>query len=218
MQDFFDGLIPKIQEAVIKDFQDIQEQVGSEKIYAVVLGTDSSCVTLGLCVNTIEQMKKKDIDYAYNDLDAYLKSLEQYNLSDDEIDEIKNEPLPTTKWTPEEWVYESKEMATATVSKMLRDESKVISDKIKALSDETGFVADEIYDELHGGYYKKFIETVTTAFRNLIQSNAFGLAPENTTYFLHMVDDHRAEKIAKDSSKVLNVKNVHEEFLNQTKF
>ena len=218
MKDFFDGLIPKIQEAIVKDFQDIQKQVGSEKIYAAVLITDNSCVTLGLCVNTIEQMKKKDADYDYNDLDAYLKSLAQYNLSADEIDEIKNEPLPTTKWTPEEWAYDSKVMATATVSKLLLDESMAIADKIKALSDETGFVADEIYDELHGGYYKQFIETVTTAFRNVIQSNAFGLASENTTYFLHMVDDHRAETIAKNSSKILNVKNVHEEFLKQAKF
>ena len=209
MKDFFDGLIPKIQEAVIKDFQNIQKQVGGEKIYAVVLATDSDCITLGLWVNTIEQMKKKDIKYGYNDFDAYLKSFEQYNLSDEEIEEIKNGPPPTTKWMPDEWAYDSTK-AGGTV-----DISKLLFDKSRALCNEaSGSVTDEIYDE----FYSLFIETVTTAFRNLIQANAFGLAPEDVAYFLYMTDDDRVNDIVKESAKLLNTMKVYEEILKDSGF
>jgi len=186
VKDFFDGLIPKIQKAVIKDFQDILKQVGSEKIYAAVLTTDSDCITLGLWVNTIEQMEKKDIEYGYNDFDAYLKSFERYNLFDEEMEEIKNGPPPTTKWTPDEWAYDStKAGGTVDISKLLFDKSRVLYDEAN------GSVTDEIYGE----FYSLFIETVTTAFRNLIQANAFGLAPEDVTYFLYMTDDDRVNDI-----------------------
>jgi len=170
VKEFFEGLIPKIQEAVTKDFQDIQKQVGGEKIYAAVLATDSDCITLGLWVNTIERMEKKDIEYSYNDFDAYLKSLEQYNLSTKIIEEIKNAPPPTTKWMPDEWAYESNK-AGGTV-----DISKLLFDKSQALYDEAnGSVLDKVYDE----FYRLFIEAVTTAFRNLIQATSIARNTEN---------------------------------------
>ena len=209
MKEFFEELIPKIQEAVTKDFQDIQKQVGGEKIYAAVLATDSDCITLGLWVNTIERMEKKDIEYSYNDFDAYLKSLEQYNLSTKIIEEIKNAPPPTTKWMPDEWAYESNK-AGGTV-----DISKLLFDKSQALYDEANdSVLDKVYDE----FYRLFIEAVTTAFRNLIQANAFGLASEDVTYFLYMTDDDRVNDIVKDSSKLLNTVRVHEGFLKESRF
>jgi len=209
MKDFFEGLVPKIQEAVIKDFQNIQEQVGSEKIYAAVLATDSDCITLGLWVNTIEQMEKRDIEYGYNDFDAYLKGLEQYNFSDEVMEEIKNGPPPTTKWMPDEWKYASTK-AGGTV-----DISKLLYNKSKAIYDEAGdSMIDEIYDE----FYKLFIESVTTAFHNLIKANAFGLAPEDITYFLYMTDDDRVNSIVKESAKLLNTAGVCEEFLRDSRF
>ena len=209
MKDFFEGLIPKIQEAVINDFQDIQKQVGSEKIYAAVLATDSDCITLGLWVNTIEQMEKKDIEYGYNDFDAYLKSFERYNLSDEKMEKIKNGPPPTTKWTPDEWAYSStKAGGTVDISKLLFDKNRTLYDEAN------GSATDEIYDE----FYSLFIETATTAFRNLVQANAFGLVPEDVTYFLYMTDDDRVNDIVKDSANVLNATRVCEEFLKDSGF
>ena len=105
---------------------------------------------------------------------------------------------------PDEWDYSS-EKAGGTV-----DICGLLFEKNKSLWDE----ADEVLEE----FCNLFIEAITTAFHNLIQANSFGLAPEEVTYFIHMTDDDRAEKIAKESSKVLNTKNVHEEFLNQAKF
>jgi len=140
MKDFFDGLIPIIQKAVITDFQDIKKQVGGEKIYAAALVTDSDCITLGLWVNTIEQMML--------DMDA--------------------------KWMPDEWAYDTSVAGgTADVSKLLFGKSRAI------YKEANGAVADEVYEE----FYNLFIETVTTAFRNLIQANAFGLAPRRHRIF-----------------------------------
>ena len=209
MKDFFNGLVSKIHEAVIEDFKDIQKQVGGEKIYAAVLATDSDCITLGLWVNTIEQMEKKDIKYGYNDFDAYLKSLEQYNLLDEEIDNIKNGPPPTTKWMPDEWAYDStKAGGTVDISKLLFDKSEAF------YNEASGSVSDKVYNE----FYSLFIETVTTAFRNLIQANAFGLAPEDVAYFLYMTDDDRVNDIVKESAKLLNIASVSEKLLRDSGF
>ena len=214
MKDFFQGLIPKIQEAAIRDFQDICGQVGDEKIYAAVLATDSDCITLGLWVNTIEQMEKKDTEYGYDDFDAYLKDLEQYNLSAEEIEKIKNSPPPTTKWMPDEWAYDSlKAGGTGEISKLLYAKNASSYDELKnSQADE------DAYEKLYNEYYSLFIETVTKAFHSLVQSNAFGLNPDEVTYFIHMTDDDRADSIAKDSAKVLNTTSVCETFLRDSGF
>jgi len=185
MRDFFDGLMPKIQEAVAEDFRDIQKQVGDEKIYVAVLATDSDCITLSLWINTIEQMTKTDIKYGWHG------------------------PAETTKWMPDEWKYYSnKPEGTAGISKLLRA-------KEQALYDEAGgLLADEMYDK----FYKLFIETVTRALQNLIQTNAFGLNPEEVTYFLYMTDDDRVSDVVKESAKQLNTTKMYEEFMRDSGF
>jgi len=184
MKDFFDGLVSKIEVAVIEDFKDIKQQVEDEKIYAAVLVTDGDCITLGLWINTIEQMEKKDIHYGFR-------------------------APETTKWMPDEWKYDSTK-AGGTV-----DISRLLYAKEQSLNDEAeNPMTDEIYDE----FYKLFIETVTTAFQNLIQANAFELDPEEVAYFLYMTDDDRVNGIVKESSKQLNTAKVHEELLRDSRF
>jgi len=149
-------------------------------------------------------MEKKDIEYSYNDLDAYIKSLEKYNISAKTIEEIRNSPLPTTKWMPDEWKYSStKPGGTVEISKLLYAKSEALYKEIGDL------LADEMYEE----FYKLFIETATIAFSNLVQSNAFKLCPNETTYFLYMTDDDRVSGIVNESSKQLNTHAVHEEFM-----
>ena len=205
MKEFFDGLITKIQQAVVKDFQDIQKQVGSEKIYAAALVTDSSCVTLGLWVNTVEQVEPKDNEYGFYDKEAYIEQCKDY-LTPERIEEIRSSdgPAESVKWMPDEWQYSSYK-AGGTV-----DICKLLSDKASSSYNESA----EAYDE----FCKLFIETVTTAFRNLIQVNTFGLDPNEVTYFLYMTDDDRVNNIAKESSKLLNTARVHEEFLKHSGF
>jgi hypothetical protein len=165
MKDFFNGLLPQIQEAIMEDYRDIQEQIGDEEIYVAVLTTDSDCITLALWANTVENMTEDD------------------------------------KWIVDEWDYEA--AGTAKICKLLHAQEK-------ALHDEDA--SDEKFDE----FYRLFIETVTTAFASLIQSNAFGLDPEKVIYFIHMTDDERADIIARDSAKALNSPKRYEWFLNDS--
>ena len=85
MKDFFDGLIPKIQEAIMEDFRDIKKQIGDETIYAAVLATDSDCITLGLWINTVEKIEPKDIEYGFYDKEEYIEDNKDF-LSPEEID------------------------------------------------------------------------------------------------------------------------------------
>jgi len=211
MKGFFNELLPKIQEAVVKDYQEILRQVGGEKIYAAVLGTDSDCITLGLNVNTVEHMTKTDIGYGYHDKEAYIEKWGKY-MPPEEIEWLKhkNSPIESTKWQPGEWGYFSAEPGgTVDISSLLFAKSMAICDELDDLPEDE---FDKIYDE----FVVLFMETVTAAFVHLIQNNAFGLDPGEATYFIHMTDDNRAVGIAKESAKRLNSAEVYEQFLKES--
>jgi hypothetical protein len=193
MKDFFNGLIPKIQEAIIEDYQKIREQVGNEEIYAAVLATCGDCTTLGLWANTTEYMEKADIKYA-----ASVRELEE-RFPAENRDFVK-----TTKWLPDEWGYDN----TTHAFKMTE-----VCELLDSVYDEEA-ESDEVFDE----YCRLFIETITTAFANVIQSDAFGVEPEKITCFIHMTDDDRACDIATDSARALNSPKMYEQFLKESRF
>lgn len=58
MDQFYQELADKVKDAVEKDMRKVLDEVGSEKIYAVALVTDSDCVTLFLAVNTLEYLRE----------------------------------------------------------------------------------------------------------------------------------------------------------------
>jgi hypothetical protein len=193
MKEIFNGLIPKIQEAIIEDYQNIQKQVGDEEIYTAVLATCGDCTTLGLWANTVEYMEKADIKYAES-----IREFEE-RFPDKNRDFVK-----TTRWFPDEWGYDN----TTHAFKMTE-----VCELLDSIYDEVP-ETDEVYDE----YCRLFIETITTAFANVIQSNAFGIEPEKITCFIHMTDDDRACNIAKDSARVLNSPKMYEQFLEESRF
>ena len=66
-------------------------------------------------------------------------------------------------------------------------------------------------------FTRLFLETVTSVFKELIQSNVFGFEPDEVTYFITMSDDNRTKKIENNSAKALNSKKVYKEFLKRYK-
>jgi len=194
METFFKGINKKIQKAAKKDFPKIKKMLKNENPYAVAFVTDSDCVTLWLGVNTYEFLEKTDAKYA-EDGDDY-----------------------TTKWIPDEWGYSTDwdDSGFVKISEKLSDKMDSIYDEIDKLeADLTDDQEQELVEEY--GFTKLFLETVTSAFQELIQANAFGFDPEKITYFISMTDDERTYEIEDNSAKLLNSKKVYEEFLKRPK-
>lgn len=67
-----------------------------------------------------------------------------------------------------------------------------------------------------------FLETVTSAFKHVIESKIFGENSDEITYFISMSDDEKTPEIQNYSAKILNSENVykrfHEEILRETEF
>lgn len=67
-----------------------------------------------------------------------------------------------------------------------------------------------------------FFETVTCAFKHLIEANVFGENSDEITYFISMSDDERIPELQDYSAKPLNSENVykkfHEEVLRDNEF
>ncbi len=189
MKSFFKNLEHNIEQAVKKDMKKILKETGSEKIYAVALVTDSDCITLYLAVNTYEFLEKHDKEYSI-DMD----------LSEEDIKNLKEGSASLTQWLPDEWGYSDDDNSElAKISELLYENSE----------------SDEYDDEEYEENQKLFFETVTSAFKHLIEEKVFGEYSEKITYFISMSDDDRAEEIENNSAKLLNSPNIYETFLNR---
>lgn len=154
MEKFFRDLESKIQKAVKKDVKKILKEVGEEKIYVAALVTDSDCITLYLAVNTYEYMEKADEEYI-----EMLKA----DLSEEDIKNVRDGAVSLTKWIPDEWGYsDGKNSQLNKISKLL-------------------YAKEEANSEEYAGYKDLFLETVTSAFKHLIESNIFGKNSEEIT-------------------------------------
>lgn len=186
---FFKNLEHNIEQAVKKDMKKILKETGNEKIYAVALVTDSDCITLYLAVNTYEFMEKHDKEY-----------LIDMDLSEEDIKNLKEGSASLTQWLPDEWGYSDDDNSElAKISELLYENSE----------------SDEYDDEEYEENQKLFFETVTSAFKHLIEEKVFGEYSEKITYFISMSDDDRAEAIENNSAKLLNSPNIYETFLNR---
>lgn len=188
MELFFKDVGNKIQEAVKKDIKEIFKEVGDERIYSVALVTDSDCITLFLALNTYEYMKKRD--------EEYIEMLRD-DLSEKAIKSVREGSASLTKWTPDEWGYSDGKNSE------LNKISKLLYEKEEANSEE------------YARYTELFFETVTTAFKNLIEAETFGENSGEITYFISMSDDERTTEIENYSARLLNSENVYEKFLNR---
>ena len=189
MEAFFRELANQIEEGVKKAVKEILKETGEEKIYAAALVTDSDCITLYLALNTYEYMKKRD--------EKYIEML-QDNLSEEKIKNVREGRDSLTKWIPDEWGYSDG-----------RD-----SDLVKI--SELLYAKEESNPEEYEKHIDLFFETVTSAFKNLIELKIFGEDSEEITYFISMTDDERTPEIENYSAKLLNSENVYKDFMNRT--
>lgn len=186
---FFKNLEHNIEQAVKKDMKKILKETGNEKIYAVALVADSDCITLYLAVNTYEFMEKHDKEY-----------LIDMDLSEEDIKNLKEGSASLTQCLPDEWGYSDDDNSElAKISELLYENSE----------------SDEYDDKEYEENQKLFFETVTSAFKHLIEEKVFGEYSEKITYFISMSDDDRAEAIENNSAKLLNSPNIYETFLNR---
>lgn len=184
MKAFFKELENKIQEAVTADVKEVLKEVGGEKIYAAALVTDSDCITLYLAVNTYEYMKKRDLEY-----------IDILHLPEDQARKIQDGTGSIVKWVPVEWGYSDGK------GSRLNDISKLLY--AKEASDSESYEKEK----------DLFFETVTSAFKKVIDSKIFGEASEEIVYLISMSDDERAEDIEDYSAKLLNSEEVYEKFV-----
>lgn len=190
MELFFKDLTEKIIDAVKNDIQKILKEIKEETIYAAALVTDSDCVTLFLAVNTYESMRKKDLEYI---------ELLHNNLSEQKIADLKEGKTSLTKWIPDEWGYsDGKNSKLNQISELLYEAQETLSE-------------DKEYEK----FTSLFLESVTTALKALIDSNAFKQDSQEITYFISMSDDERTYKIENNSAKFLNKEKIYQEFLNR---
>jgi len=204
LETFFKEIGEKIKEAVKNYYPIMQKRFENENPYAVVFYTDSDCVTLSLIVNTYESLKKTDAEY--ND--------------DDDDDE-------TTKWFPNEWEYwdDSINSGMQEIAEELSKKNSSIADQVIKQRPDLAYNPDltdaqriDQYNQLSAlfeeyRFTEQFLETVISAFQELIKSDVFGLDPDEVVYFITMSDDNRAEEIENNSAKALNSKKVYEKFL-----
>lgn len=186
MEEFFKDLGGQVQQAIKKDVTKILKQIGEEKIYAVALVTDSDCVSLYLALNTYEYMKKRDEEYV---------KMFQDKWPEQQIRGIKEGTVNLTKWIPADWGYsDEKESELTQISNLL-------------------FAKEESDSEEFARHKDLFFETLTSAFKEVIDSKVFGDDSEGITYFISMSDDGGIYEIEDYSAKLLNTEEVCEAFL-----
>lgn len=102
MEQFFKDFGIKVENAVKKEMPKILNKIGSEKIYAAALVTDSDCITLYLALNTREYLQKTDEpdaawfpdEWGYSDgeeseLNQISERLYEYSENLDSDDEVR---------------------------------------------------------------------------------------------------------------------------------
>ena len=184
MEDFFNEIGNKIQQALKTDIKRVLKETGEEKIYAAALVTDSDCITLYLAVNTYESMQKRDREY-----------IEILHLPEEEAKKIREGARSVVKWIPDEWGYsDGKNSELTQISKLL-------------------FAKEEADPDEYAQHVNLFIETVISAFKYVIESNIFGENSEEISFFISMSDDERTYEIEEHSAKLLNSEKIYQEFL-----
>lgn len=192
MEIFFKDLGDKIQQAIKKDIQSILKEIDEERIYSVALVTDSDCITLYLAINTYEYMQKED--------EKYIK-MNQSSFSEEIIKKMQEGTINLSKWIPAEWGYsDGKNSELTQISKLLYEKEKSLN------------------VEEYPRYMELFFETIIYAFKQLIESKIFGEKIEEITFFISMSDDERTPEIENYSAKLLNSKNLYEEFLKRNEY
>ncbi|MBD5465424.1 MAG: DUF4303 domain-containing protein [Lachnospiraceae bacterium] len=192
MEIFFKDLGDKIQQAIKKDIQSILQEIDEERIYSVALVTDSDCITLYLAINTYEYMQKED--------EKYIK-MNQSSFSEEIIKKMQEGTINLSKWIPAEWGYsDGKNSELTQISKLLYEKEKSLN------------------VEEYPRYMELFFETITHAFKHLIESKTFGEKIDEITFFISMSDDERTPEIENYSAKLLNSKNLYEEFLKRNEY
>lgn len=192
MELFFKDLEEKIKQAIKKDIINISKKIGKEKVYSVALVTDSDCITLYLALNTYEHMKKEDGKYIKKNKNRFSKEI---------IDKMIEGSINLSKWIPAEWGYSDGKRSE------LNKVSKLLYKKEESLKPEE-----------HQKYKELFLETVTSAFKHLIEKKIFGENTEEITFFISMSDDENISEIENYSAMLLNSKNLYEDFLRRNEF
>jgi hypothetical protein len=226
VREFFNGL--RIKEALIEDFQTIRSQVSDEKIYSVVLATDSDCICIGLWANTYEHLMKTDAKYGYDDRARYIEdSLKKVEDLVKHAQEIRNNKVMDGD---EAYANSLQEIADQRLQHIEHVKSGAEEPPTKKWSpgewnyggngNGTVKISEllreyswEILDENadYNEFHRMFLEYATTGFKEAIPS--FGLNLDDVTFFVHMTDDDRAADIARESAKALNTNKVIEQFL-----
>lgn len=190
MKDFFESIEPKIYKAIEEDMKYILKKIGNEKIYSIALVTDEDCVSLYLAANTLEFLRKKDLDI--------LKLMKQY-LSEDEIRGVENGSYSLTKWIPAEWGYSD-------------DGSGGLTKISRLLFEQEANSPTEYEKDKH-----LFFETTTSVLKRLMKENVFGSYTNDITFFITLSDGDGIYEIENYSAQQLNSAEVYEKFLHRHK-
>lgn len=192
MELFFKDLEEKIKQAIKKDILNISKKIGKEEVYSFALVTDSDCITLYLALNTYEYMKKEDEKYIRKNKSRF---------SEEIVNKMREGSINLSKWIPAEWGYsDGKRSELSKISKLLYKKEESLN------------------QEEYLRYKEMFLETVTSAFKYLIETKVFGESSEEITFFISMSDDENISEIENYSAKLLNSKNLYEEFLRRNEF
>ncbi|MCI8373248.1 MAG: DUF4303 domain-containing protein [Lachnospiraceae bacterium] len=195
MEEFYNDLTLKIQQAVKKVMSKILQKTGDETIYAAALVTDSDCTTLFLAVNTYEYLEKRDLEYL---------QLMDFHLSEEEQRQLNEGTASLTKWLPDEWGYADSDDDDG--SELFNEISRLLYEH-----DEEEDFDDDAYEENQ----ELFFAAVTSAFQKLKEEKAFGERTEEILCFISISDDDRAEEIENESARQLNSPQLYEPFFNR---
>lgn len=188
MEEFFNKIGKKIYKAIKKDAKRVLKEIDGEQLYSVALVTDSDCITLFMALNTYEFLETAD--------EEYLEMVKD-DLSEEDMRQIKKGEVCLTKWLPDEWGYSD-------------DECGELSKISQAL-----YKKEASNPEEYTKYKSLFFDTVTSAFKKVIDEKSFGENSEEVTYFISTSDGDKIYEIENNSAKKLNSEKIYEQFLNR---
>lgn len=188
MEKFFNKIGKKIYKAIKKDTKRVLKEMEGEELYSVALVTDSDCITLFMALNTYEYLETAD--------EEYLEMLGE-DLSEEDIRQIEEGLVCLTKWLPDEWGYSDGENSEL--------------NKISQLL----YKKEEANPEEYAKYKSLFFDTVTSAFKKVIEEKTFGENSEKVTYFISASDGDEIYEIENHSAKILNSEKIYEQFLSR---
>ncbi len=188
MEKFFNKMGKKIYKAIKKDAKRVLKEIDGEELYSVALVTDSDCITLFMALNTYEFLETAD--------EEYLEMVKD-DLSEEDMRQVEEGEVCLTKWLPDEWGYSD-------------DESGELSKISQVL-----YKKEASNPEEYAKYKALFFDTVTSAFKKVIEEKTFGENSEEVTYFISTSDGDEIYEIENCSAKKLNSEKVYEQFLSR---